>query len=236
MKAVIMAGGRGSRLMPLTNHIPKPLVPILDKPVMWYIIKELKAAGVEDIVVTLGYMGEKIEAEFGDGRSLGVHLTYVREDKPLGTAGGVKNAGIYLDEDFVVVSGDAYTDFDLAALINAHYQKGGLVTLASYRVENPSRFGVIVSDENGLIRSFQEKPVNPLSKTVNTGIYVCDRRLLGLIPDGFVDFAKDVFPRILGNMYAVECAGFWSDIGTLPTYYWTNLQVVTGRKIAADWL
>lgn len=236
MKGVIMAGGRGSRLMPLTNHIPKPLVPILDKPVMWYIVKLLKRAGIEDVVVTLGYLGDEIEKAFGDGSALGVRLTYVREDKPLGTAGGVKNAQAYLDEDFVVVSGDAYTDFDLAGLIDYHYQKGGLVTLAAYTVDDASRFGVIVADENGLVRSFQEKPVHPLSRTVNTGIYVCDRRLLHLIPDGTVDFAKDVFPRLLGNIYAKECDGFWSDIGTLPTYYQTNLQVVTGRKIAADLL
>ena len=236
MKGVIMAGGRGSRLMPLTNHMPKPLVPILDKPVMWYIVKVLKAAGIEEIVVTLGYMGEMIEREFGDGSALGVRLHYVHEDKPLGTAGGVKNARQYLDEDFVVVSGDAYTDFDIGELVEYHYDKRGMVTLAAYRVDNPSRFGVIVSDANGLVRSFQEKPVNPLSKLVNTGIYVCDKRLLRLIPDGMVDFAKDVFPNLLGNMYAKECAGYWSDIGTLPTYYQTNLSVVTGRKIAADWL
>jgi mannose-1-phosphate guanylyltransferase/phosphomannomutase len=236
MKGVIMAGGRGSRLMPLTKHIPKPLVPIVDKPVMWYIIRLMQRAGIRDIAVTLGYMGEKIVDAFGDGSDLDVRLHYVREDKPLGTAGGVKNASDWLDEDFVVVSGDAYTDFDLSELAAYHYDKGGLVTIASYRVDNPSRFGVIVADDYGLIRTFQEKPVNPLSRLVNTGIYVCDRRLLSLIPFGFSDFAKDIFPNLIGNMYTKECVGFWSDIGTLPTYYWTNLQIVTGRQVAAEML
>ncbi|MBQ4444553.1 MAG: nucleotidyltransferase family protein [Clostridia bacterium] len=234
MKGVIMAGGRGSRLMPLTNHLPKPLVPILDKPVMWYIVRRLRLAGVTDIAVTLGYMGDKIVEAFGDGAEMGVRLHYFREEKPLGTAGGVKNAASFLDEDFLVVSGDAYTDFDLGALADFHYEKGGLVTIASYRVENPSRFGVIVADQNGLVRSFEEKPLHPTSRLVNTGIYVCDRRLLHFVPDGFVDFAKDVFPALLGNLYAKECAGFWSDIGTLPTYYETNLHVVTQRQVAAD--
>ena len=234
MKAVIMAGGRGSRLMPLTRHIPKPLVPIVDKPVMWYIIRLLAQAGIRDVCVTLGYMGEKIEREFGDGRALGVNLRYVYESQPLGTAGGVKNAKRFLDDDFVVVSGDAYTDFALGELVEYHRQKCALATLAAYKVQDPSRFGVIVADENGLVRSFEEKPLNPISNLVNTGIYVCDKRILELIPDGFCDFAKDVFPRLLGNLFAKECGGFWSDIGTLPTYYWTNLQVVSHRQVAVD--
>lgn len=234
MKGVIMAGGRGTRLLPLTKHIPKPLVPILDKPVMWYIIRLLARAGIHDITVTLGYMGDKIVEAFGNGSNMGVRLNYVWEDTPLGTAGGVKNARCYLDEDFVVVSGDAYTDFDLGALADFHYDRGGLVTIASYQVPNPTRFGVIVADDDGLVRNFEEKPLHPVSHLVNTGIYVCDRRLLRLIPDGFVDFAKDVFPAILGNIYTRECTGFWSDIGTLSTYYQTNLFVVDNRQIATD--
>ena len=234
MKAVIMAGGRGSRLMPLTKSIPKPLVPMVDKPVMWYIIRLLKRAGIRDIVVTLGYRGDQIVREFGDGADLGVRLHYVYESQPLGTAGGVRNAADYLDEDFLVVSGDAYTDFDLADLAQWHYTKGGVMTVAAYPVSDPTRFGVIVSDADGLILRFEEKPLHPASHLVNTGIYVCDKRVLSLIPDGFYDFAKDLFPRLIGNMFACRLEGFWSDIGTLSTYYWTNLQIVQNRKIAAD--
>ena len=233
MKGVILAGGRGSRLMPLTKNMPKPLVPILDKPVMWYIIRLMRRAGIRDIAVTLGYLGEQIRGRFGDGSDLGVRLHYVCEDAPLGTAGGVKNAQAYLDEDFVVVSGDAYTDFDLSALVDFHYRHWGMMTLAAYNVPDPSHFGVILSRADGLITSFQEKPVHPLSHLVNTGIYVADRRVLSLIPLANYDFARDLFPRLLGNLYACECNGMWSDIGTLPSYYMTNYQIVQ-NKVAAD--
>lgn len=233
MQAVIMAGGRGSRLMPLTNNMPKPLVPIVDRPVMWYIIRLLREAGVTDITVTLGYRGDMIRRAFGDGSSMDVRLRYTEESVPLGTAGGVKLAAPYLTEDFVVVSGDAYTDFDLTVLADFHYARGGLVTIATYTVPDPTQFGVVETDADGLVRAFAEKPLHPAGNQVNTGIYVCDRRLLSLIPEGFCDFARDVFPRLIGNMYAKPMAGFWSDIGTLPTYYRTNLQVVTGRRFSA---
>ena len=109
-----------------------------------------------------------------------------------------------------------------------------MLSLATYRVDNPSRFGVVVTDDDGLVRTFEEKPLHPVSDCVNTGIYVCDRRLLRLIPDGFCDFAKDVFPWLMGNVFAMQMSGFWSDIGTLPTYYWTNLQVVQKWQPTAD--
>ncbi len=233
MKGVIMAGGRGSRLMPLTKHIPKPLVPIVDKPVMWYIIRLLKQAGIDDIAVTLGYRGEEIRKAFGSGEDMGVRLHYVTENEPLGTAGGVKNAAKWLDEDFVVVSGDAYTDMDLRALIDYHYAKGGIVTLATHYEEDAARYGVVIADDNGLIGAFEEKPLHPKSHWVNTGIYVIDRRLLAAIPDGFVDFARDIFPDLVGNMYAMHCPGYWSDIGTLPSYYLTNYDVVCHKRLVA---
>ena len=232
MKGVILAGGRGSRLMPLTKNMPKPLVPILDKPVMWYIIRRLRQAGIVDIVVTLGYLGEQIERYFGDGADLGVRLHYVYEQKPLGTAGGVKNAQALLTEDFVVVSGDAYTDFDMAALCDFHYRHGGIMTLASYYVSDPTLFGVIESRADGLIVGFEEKPIHPKSHLVNTGIYVADHRVLSLIPLANYDFAKDLFPRLIGNLYQHECSGIWSDIGTLPNYYLTNYQIVKNRAAA----
>lgn len=230
MKAVIMAGGRGTRLMPLTKHLPKPLVPIVDKPVMWYIIRLLKRAGITDIGVTLGYLGEQIQRRFGSGRELGVNLTYFYEDQPLGTAGSVLGAKDFLDEDFVVVSGDAYTDLDLEELIGFHYERGGLVTIASHYEEEASRYGVMTTDENGLITTFEEKPLHPTSHLVNMGIYVCDKRLLHFIPQGFCDFSKDVFPSLLGNVFSKRCECYWSDIGTLPSYYLTNYQVVSPKE------
>ncbi len=227
MKAIILAGGRGSRLMPLTKHLPKPLIPIVDKPVMWYIIKLLQSAGVKEIGVTLGYLGEQIEKHFGSGEELGVKLTYFYESKPLGTAGCVKNAESYLDEDFFVVSGDAYTDIDLKELAAFHYERGGLITIASHYEQDASRFGVMTADGDGLITEFEEKPLRPTSHLVNMGIYVCDRRVLHFVPQGFCDFAKDVFPSLLGNLFTKRCDCYWSDIGTLPSYYLTNYMVVS---------
>ena len=236
MKAVILAGGRGTRLMPLTKHLPKPLVPIVDKPVMWYILRLLKRAGVTEIGVTLGYLGEQIEERFGDGTDMGVKLTYFYEDTPLGTAGSVAHASSFLDQDFLVVSGDAYTDLDLEDLVAFHYEHGGLVTIASHYEEDASRYGVLTADEGGLIRTFEEKPLNPTSHLVNMGIYVCDRRLLHFLPKGFCDFSRDVFPQLLGNLFTKRCDCYWSDIGTLSSYYLTNYRVVSPKeaeKVAA---
>lgn len=227
MKAIILAGGRGTRLMPLTKHIPKPLVPIVDKPVMWYIIRLLREAGIRQIGVTLGYLGEQIESRFGDGKQLGVELHYFYEKTPLGTAGCVQNAKDFLDEDFVVVSGDAYTDLDIGELVAFHYATGGLVTIASHFEQEAGRFGVINADNVGLITRFEEKPLHPTSHLVNMGIYVCDKRLLHFLPQGNADFAKDIFPHLLGNIYTMQCDCYWSDIGTLPSYYMTNYMVVS---------
>ena len=229
MQAVIMAGGRGSRLMPLTKSMPKPLVPILDKPIMCYILSLLKTHGIEDIIVTLGYEGDMIQRTFGDGSELGVRLRYVRESEPLGTAGGVKNAERYIDEDFVVISGDAYTDMDLSALVAFHRNRGGLVTVATHYEQDVSRFGSVLTDERGCITNFYEKVVQSPSNWVNTGVYVLQREVLDLIPKSKYDFALDLFPTLLGKMYALPCDCYWSDIGTLATYYLTNYEIVSQK-------
>ncbi len=225
MKAIIMAGGRGSRLMPLTNDIPKPLVPILDKPILYYILKLLHKYNITQVVITLGYLAEKIRDYFGDGSALGMEIRYCFEEEPLGTAGGVKNAGKYIDEDFVVISGDAFTDINLEALVDYHYSHSGLITIAAKEVDNPSAFGVMLTDSQGLITAFAEKPQIPLSKLANMGIYVVDKSVLSIIPQGFQDFSKDIFPKLLGGIYAMKTDCYWSDIGTLSSYYATNYFV-----------
>lgn len=225
MKAVIMAGGKGTRLAPLTDHAPKPLMPILDKPVLRYIIDLLKKHGVTDISVTLGYMANQIIEAFGDGRELGVRLHYFVEKEPLGTAGSVKNAAKDFGEDFIVISGDAYTDFDLTSLMEFHKTHGKLVTIAATRVENPSEYGVMLLNSAGKVRAFLEKPQNPISDVVSTGIYVFKKEIVKKIPDGFQDFARNVFPKIPGQIYAKIMRGYWSDIGTLLSYYSTNYHV-----------
>ena len=225
MKAVIMAGGKGTRLSPLTDHAPKPMMPIIDKPILRYIIELLKKHGITDISVTLGYMASKIIEAFGDGRDLGVNLHYVIEREPLGTAGGVKGAASGFAEDFLVISGDAYTDFDLTELMDFHRSHGKLVTIAATKVKDPSAFGVMLLNDAGKVRSFIEKPKMPISDVVSTGIYVFKKEILKKIPAGFQDFARNVFPRIPGQIYAKIMKGYWSDIGTLLSYYSTNYHV-----------
>ena len=225
MNAVIMAGGKGTRLAPLTDHNPKPLMPIIDKPILRYIIELLKKHGITDISVTLGYMANKIVEAFGDGRDLGVNLHYIIEKEPLGTAGSVKAAANDFKEDFLVISGDAYTDFDLTSLVDFHRSHGKLVTIAATRVEDPSAFGVMLLNGAGKVRSFIEKPKIPISNVVSTGIYVFKKEILKKIPSGFQDFARNVFPTLSGQIYAKIMQGYWSDIGTLLSYYSTNYHV-----------
>ena len=225
MNAVIMAGGKGTRLAPLTDHNPKPLMPIIDKPILRYIIELLKKHGITDISVTLGYMANKIVEAFGDGRDLGVKLHYIIEKEPLGTAGSVKAAANDFKEDFLVISGDAYTDFDLTSLIEFHKSHGKLVTIAATRVKDPSAFGVMLLNGAGKVRSFIEKPKIPVSNVVSTGIYVFKKEILKKIPSGFQDFARNVFPTLSGQIYAKIMQGYWSDIGTLLSYYSTNYHV-----------
>lgn len=220
-----MAGGRGSRLMPLTKDLPKPLVPILDKPILHYTVEKLKESGITDIILTLGYLGKKIEQALGDGKEYGVRLRYVYEVQPLGTAGGVRNVSGLIRDDFLVLSGDAYTDMDLEALIRFHKSHKGIATIASVRVANPENFGNIFKNANGLITAFEEKPVTPKTNLVNTGIYVFDKKIFKHIPSGFQDFSRDIFPKLLKKIYTYETECFWSDVGTLPSYYLTNYKV-----------
>ena len=225
MKAVIMAGGKGTRLSPLTDHAPKPLMPILDKPILYYIINLLKKYDFTDISVTLGYMANSIIEAFGDGRELGVNLHYYVEKEPLGTAGSVKTAAENFDDDFLVISGDAYTDFDLGTLLSFHKSHGKLATIAATEVPNPWEYGVMLLNSAGKVRAFAEKPREPLSNIVSTGIYVFRKEIVKKIPDGFQDFARDIFPKIPGQIYAKVMSGYWSDIGTLLSYYSTNYHV-----------
>ena len=192
MKAVVMAGGAGSRLRPLTVDRPKPMVPIVNKPVMSHILDLLKRHGITDVVITLHYMAETIQDYFGDGQGLGMKIQYSIEETPLGTAGSVKQAQAMLDEPFVVISGDAVTDIDLSAVCQYHQDKGSLATLTLYRVANPLEYGVVIIDSEGRIKQFLEKPSwgEVISDTVNTGIYVLQPEVLDYFePEVSFDFS-----------------------------------------------
>lgn len=225
MQAVIMAGGFGTRLRPLTNDLPKPMVPIIDKPIIKYIINNLKKYGITDIIVTLGYKPERIMDYLGDGSKHGVRIRYSVEDIPLGTAGGIKKVASMIDGSFVVISGDALTNIELDGMISHHMSHGKLITMAVKEMDDVSDFGVVRCEDDGTVTSFIEKPTHSLDKLVNTGIYILEKRVFDFIPDGKYDFARELFPNMMDNLSAYRMKEYWSDIGTLSSYYLTNNYV-----------
>ena len=236
MKAVILAGGEGKRLKSVTGETPKPLVPLLGRSLMEHILLLLRRCGFTEICAAVRYRAEDIEAAFGDGADLGVSLCYRREDEPLGTAGAVKNcADFYGDEDFLLISGDAACDFDLAALRRRHRESGAAATIALRREASPLRFGLAVTDGSGEVRGFVEKPDWPgvVSDLVNTGIYVLSPRAMAYVPEGRpFDFARDLFPLLLrrGERIAgAEMEGYWCDVGTPQSYYRCCADALEGR-------
>lgn len=235
MKAVVMAGGEGSRLRPLTSGLPKPLVPVVGKPVMEHILRLLRNHGITDVVVTLQYLGSSIRDYFGDGSDFGMDITYVVEDAPLGTAGSVKNAARHLDEPFLVISGDALTDIDLSRAVQSHQERSAMATIVLYAVPNPLEYGVVITDADGKVVRFLEKPSwgEVFSDQVNTGVYVLQPEVLDLVPDGkVVDWSGDVFPRMLRDrrgLYGYLASGYWCDIGNLQTYFQANWDALEGR-------
>lgn len=231
-----MAGGFGSRLYPLTVGCPKPMVPIVDKPVLSHILGLLRRHHITDVVITLRYLAHQIQDYFGDGHHLGMNIQYTTEDTPLGTAGGVKNAQTYLDnEPFLVISGDALTDIDLSGLIHSHRQNKSLATLALKRVDNPGEYGVVVTDHDGRIKRYIEKPKSKkiTTNTVNTGIYVLEPDVLNILePNVAYDFSYDVFPHFLNQkapFFGHVVDGYWRDIGTLHSYIQANFDMLRGK-------
>jgi len=235
MKAIIMAGGEGSRLRPLTCARPKPMVPIVNRPCMEHIVNLLRDHGIREIGVTLQYLPEEIQNYFGDGKDFGVNLRYYIEDTPLGTAGSVKNAASLLDETFIVISGDAVTDCSLEEAVAFHKEKGALVTIVLTEVTCPLEYGVVITTKEGKITRFLEKPGwgEVFSDQVNTGIYILEPEVLDYVEANQpVDFSKDVFPRLLArgkDMYAVVIKGkYWCDIGTIEQYVQAHFDILEG--------
>jgi mannose-1-phosphate guanylyltransferase / phosphomannomutase len=225
MRAVLMAGGSGTRLRPLTCDLPKPMVPVLNRPIAEHIINLLKRHGITEIVATLHYLPDVMRDYFQDGSDFGVQMTYaVEEDQPLGTAGCVKNIAELLDDTFLVISGDSITDFDLSAAIEFHKSRNSKATLVLTRVPNPIEFGVVITDEQMHIRRFLEKPSTSeiFSDTVNTGTYILEPSVLDYLPvNEECDFSKDLFPLLLEKgepMYGYIAEGYWCDVGHLDAY------------------
>ncbi len=236
MKAVIMAGGKGTRLRPLTSNQPKPMIPIANKPCMEHIVNLLKRHGFEDILVTVGFMPEAIQDYFGDGSEWEVDIEYSVEDEPMGTAGSVKLAGDRLPGRFVVVSGDALTDADLTKAVAFHEDHGAEATLVLQEVDDPSEFGIVIVDDEGRVERFLEKPdpEEVFSYTANTGIYVLEPSVLEEIPAGEeYDFSDDLFPKLLDAGrpvygYVTE-KPYWEDIGNIGQYMDAQKAVLNGE-------
>jgi mannose-1-phosphate guanylyltransferase / phosphomannomutase len=235
VKAVVMAGGEGTRLRPLTSNQPKPMVSIVGKPCMEHILELAGRHGIEDVIVTVAFLPQAIRSYFGDGETLGMNIEYSVEESPLGTAGSVRLASGRLDDTFLVISGDALCDFDLTKVVDFHREKGAAATIALKSVENPLEFGIVVTDSDGRIERFLEKPSwsQVFSDTINTGVYVLEPEVLKHVPeDCQYDFSKELFPLLLEMgrpMYGFVADGYWLDIGNLTQYRQANFDALDGR-------
>ena len=235
MKGVVMAGGEGTRLRPLTSNQPKPMVPIVGKPCMEHILELVRGHGHEDVIVTVAFLPQSIRSYFGDGESLGLRMEYSVEESPLGTAGSVRLASDRLDDTFLVISGDALCDIDLTKLVAFHREKEAAVTIGLKSVDNPLEFGIVVTDEDGRVERFLEKPSwgQVFSDTINTGIYVLEPEVMRHVPtDRPYDFSKELFPLLLEMgrpIYGHVCEDYWQDIGNLDQYRQANFDALDER-------
>ena len=248
MKAMILAAGKGTRMQPLTHELPKPMIPVLGKPVMEYLVQQLARHGFDQIMVNVSHLAEQIETYFGDGRRWGVEIGYSFEGhieegrivaEPVGSAGGIKRIqefGGFFDDTFLVVCGDAIIDLDLTTAVRKHWQSGALASVVVYDVprEKVPNYGVVVCDGEGRITSFQEKPLieEARSTLANTGIYLFEPGVLEMIPSGQeYDIGGDLLPRIVAEghpFHAIDIPFQWVDIGRLSDYWETNQQVMWG--------
>lgn len=235
MNAVILAGGFGSRLKPLTDTVPKPMLPVANAPMIDYAVSHLYSAGIKDMIFTLGYFPEQVAAwEEGYG---GIKTHNIIENVPLGTAGGVREARELVDDRFIVVSGDALENIDYAAMLLSHVRSGKAATIAVTRVPDPRAFGLVEYDSFGTVTGFTEKPENAdADGVVNCGVYIFDSSVLRYVPKGVkYDFARDLFPELvqMRQINAYYHDGFWSDVGSPQSYYEANFKMMRGGFFAS---
>jgi mannose-1-phosphate guanylyltransferase len=235
MKAMVLAAGLGTRLRPVTYELPKPLVPVANRPIMQHILDLLRRHDRTEIVANLSYMPDLIKERFGDGSGFGVAIEWSFEERLLGTAGGVRNVRAFFgDDSFLVMAADALTDIDLTKLREAHEANDGIATLAVTRVADTREYGVVVAGEDGRVQGFQEKPdpAEALSDLANCMIYVFEPAIFDYFPDADeVDFALDVFPALLDNdvpFYVHDATGYWNDVGSLDEYLQGNFDAISG--------
>jgi mannose-1-phosphate guanylyltransferase len=235
---MVLAAGLGTRLRPITYEVPKPMVPVGNRPVLEHLLRLLRRYELGEVIANLHWFPETIRGPLGDGSALGVDLTFIDEGELTGTAGGVRAARDFLTaggDSFVVMAGDALTDADLKALVDAHERNGGVATLGVKRVENVSEYGVVVTDADLRVQGFQEKPepAEALSDLVNCMIYVFSTEVFDYFPDeAFVDFANDVFPVLLAHdvpFHVHRIERYWNDVGSIDEYVQGNLDAVAGH-------
>jgi mannose-1-phosphate guanylyltransferase len=236
MKAIILVGGQGTRLRPLTTNTPKAMVPIANKPFMEHVFRHLKQYGIKDIVLAIGHLAQPIKDYFGDGSTFGINLSYSLEDTPLNTAGAVKNAQKYLDnESFMVLNGDIFTDLDLTDMIKHHRRNKATITIALTPVADPCSYGLVETGDKGEITRFLEKPSPDQITTnlINAGTYVLEAEVLEHIPaDTNFSFEYQVFPPLLekgASLYAYPSESYWIDIGKPHSYRNLNFDLLEGK-------
>jgi len=220
-QALILAGGKGTRLTPITREIPKPLVPLHGKPVLEYSLDLFKKFGIKDILISIGFKGEKIKEYFGDGKRFGVNITYIEEDKPLGTAGPLKLAKKYLKSSFIMCNADELKDIDLMDMFIAHKENNAMGTIALTSVEDTSKYGVAKLAGNKIL-DFVEKPPKDKapSNFINSGLYILEPEVIDYVPEGFAMVEKDVFPKLAkeGKLFGYPFSGYWKPIGNFQQY------------------
>ncbi|WP_026021123.1 sugar phosphate nucleotidyltransferase [Paenibacillus senegalensis] len=236
MNVLLLAGGLGTRLRPMTENMPKPMAPIVNRPWLEHLILHLKEQGVQRFVIALKHYPEKIKNYFGDGRRLGVSIQYALEEKLLGTAGAIKNAESLLDEQFIVLNADIVHDIELIPLLDFHRSHEGKVTIGLTEVEDPSAYGVVEQDDTGRILCFVEKPRldEAPSRRINAGIYIMEKSVLAAIPsDREVSIERETFPLLIGDnigVYGTTIRGYWADMGTKERYRKIHWDLMTGTS------
>lgn len=240
-QAVIMVGGKGTRLRPLTNKCPKPVLPILDKPCTEYFLDSLAEAGIEEIIMACGYRSQQVVEALGDGSKQGVRVVYSYEDSPMGTGGAVKILEDRLDDVFIAINGDNFMDIDFKEMVRRHFDTGSCVTMSLSRTDNPTEVGIVRLDGTGRVLEFKEKPrpEEVFSDILNTGVYVINREVLKFVPDGSMyDLSKELFPLLLQRNLRIqgyEDPGQWMDIGRPKDYLRANLLTAGKRYLGHDW-
>jgi len=235
MKAIVLAGGEGTRLRPLTYTRPKSLMPVAEQPCIDYILKSIIDAGISEIIIATSYLSDRLIKAIGDGLDYGASIVYTFEETPAGTAGAVKRVEDFIDGTFVVAMGDVVADVDIEALVDFHKERKAAATIALTEVEDPTQYGVAAINEKGRIQRFQEKPKSEeaFSKLVNAGIYVLEKRVVEFIPEGEVfDFSKHLFPKLLSKkipLYGMQIKGVWMDIGRPADLMRASIEMVNRR-------